>query len=107
MLTKHVHTSFGVQLSFPELYSFIKKQNLSLQEMMQANVTDLFHLPLSEQSYDQLTQLQDILQTLNISENTDQSTYIWGTGHYSAAKAYKQMIGHTNLHSAYGWLWKS
>jgi hypothetical protein len=51
-----------LKFSFPELYSFIKNQNLTLEQTLQSNLGDLFHLPLSQQAYDQF--LTDELQSI-------------------------------------------
>jgi hypothetical protein len=58
-----------LRTSFPKLFSYVKKQNMSLQQMLHADFASLFHLPLSEPAFHQYTQLQDMLQTLSISTN--------------------------------------
>jgi hypothetical protein len=50
-----------LKLSFHELYSFLKDQNRTLEQTLQSNLADLFHLPLSQQAYDQFITLQDML----------------------------------------------
>jgi hypothetical protein len=32
--------------------------------------------------------------------------YIWGSGQYIAAKAYKTIIGSQPVHPAYKWIWQ-
>jgi hypothetical protein len=61
------------RINFFELYSFAKKKQISIQESK--NIVDLpslFHLPLSEEAFAQLAQLQDLLDSIQISEDKDQ-----------------------------------
>lgn len=52
---------------YPKLFSFAKKANLSLQEVWSApNFIELFHLPLSEQAYEQMQQLYQVLQDVDL-----------------------------------------
>jgi hypothetical protein len=80
---------------------------MTLEQTLQANLDDLFHLPLSQQAYDQFLQSQILLKSLITADGIDIWTYIWGSGHYYSAKAYKRLIGYTNIHPTHVWLWKS
>jgi hypothetical protein len=33
--------------------------------------------------------------------------YIWGGGNYSSAKAYKHLMGRSQIYLAFKWLWQS
>jgi hypothetical protein len=61
----------SLQVTFPELFSFVKKQDMILQMLMQADLPSLFCLPLSEIAYQQSTQLQEMLQRLSITTSSD------------------------------------
>jgi hypothetical protein len=96
------------ELNFPELYSFAKKKQISVQEAKNTvDLPNLFHLPLSEEAFAQLSQLQDLLDSIQISEDKDQWLYIWNSGHFSSSKAYKSLSGHCWVHPAFKWLWRS
>jgi hypothetical protein len=73
--------------------------------MNQHALQDNFQLPLSEQAYDQFSELEHYMQALQLNDNGDQWKYIWGSGHYSSSKAYKHLIGAQPFHPAYIWLW--
>jgi len=93
---------------YPELYSFAKNKNISLANAKQTeNIHNLFHLPLSEQAYDQLQRLQTDIERINETVEHDTWSYIWGNSYYSSAKAYKSMKGHNIVHNSYKWTWSS
>ena len=47
------------------------------------------------------------LNELEIRQEPDEWTYIWGTNLYQASRAYKQMKGFRQTHKGYKWLWDS
>lgn len=64
----------GLLLSqqFPELLSFVKNQNISVQSMMQSDQPlSNYHLPLSIEAYNQHNYLQLILQNVHITDDSD------------------------------------
>jgi hypothetical protein len=65
-----------LKFTFPELYSFINDQNLTLEQTLQSNLADLFHLPLSQQAYEQFLILHDDLHSIITSQEVDTRTYI-------------------------------
>jgi len=66
-----------------------------------------FHLPLSVEVFAQLGQLQSIMQEIHLTDLSNIWTYSWGSATFSLRKAYRQLSGHCNIHSALKWLWKS
>lgn len=96
-----------LQLAMPELYSFAKNQLTSVKKVFNtADQTQLFHLPLSAQAFQQFQQLTPLLQDSPQNQEPDVWKYSWGE-QYSSTKAYKLLMGHTQIHDAYKWLWKS
>lgn len=58
-----------LQQAFPELFSYAKSINISVQRMKNvALLNTYFHLPLSTEAYDQFIQLEDIIQNLQLIE---------------------------------------
>jgi hypothetical protein len=91
-----------LRLQFPHLHSFAINENLTVKAAMeQDHLQDLFHLPLSEEAYDQFNELDVILQSLQLTGENDSWSYIWGNGQYSSAKAYKHLLV-AQVHPAYG-----
>jgi hypothetical protein len=39
----------------------------------------IFHLPLSGEAYIQFQELQNLVQDINIQQQADQWTYLWGS----------------------------
>lgn len=69
---------------FPELYSFTKKKNLSLHKVYgMPYLSNLFHLPLSLEAYDQFCALQNMMDNLELNGWNDIWMYIWGNAQYS------------------------
>lgn len=65
--------SAGILLStsFPRLYSFVHNPQASVKEILQAeNLEQTFSLPLSEQAYHELLELQSELQQLAYNPNS-------------------------------------
>ena len=93
---------------FPELHSFAKNKNLSLQGFLShEDSASLFHLPLSVQAYQQFLELLSLLQVVSLQDDSDTWTYIWGTTQYSTKKAYVHLSGYRSVHPAFKWLWDS
>jgi hypothetical protein len=67
----------------------------------------MFHLPLSEESYEWFCELHIILQSLPSPGGKYIWTYIWGNGEYSSRKAYKHLIGSQAAQPTFSWIWKS
>jgi hypothetical protein len=66
---------------YPELYSFTKSKTVSLAKAKGFNnLLDLFHLPLSQQAFAQLAQLESDLQHLTLNEDPDHWSCIWNSG---------------------------
>jgi len=94
--------------SFPELFSFVKSKTTILAAGKECeNLLDLFHLPLSQQAFHQLTILDSDLQQLAVNENSDQWTCIWNSKSFSVAKAYKHLSRHNIIPPSFRWLWHS
>jgi hypothetical protein len=92
--------------NFPELFSFAKNQNVTLQkdkEML--NISDLLYLPISQVA--QLLQLANLIQTFPRGDEYDIWTYIWGAPFFASMKAYKHLLGYRFVHPYYTWLQKS
>jgi len=78
-----------VKSSFPQLYSFTKKPKCSLWFFVDQNLDRLFHLPLSIQASNQLTDLQAVLQEgVWDPEEDDYWVYSWGSNTYNSRKCW-------------------
>ena len=65
----------------------------------------LFFLPLSEQALSQLHLLLPLLDEVNLEDEADIWTYIWGNS-ISSSTCNKSMIRSANPHHSFKWLWK-
>jgi hypothetical protein len=93
---------------FPELYSFAKNKKISyLRANSEAQLYELFHLPLSQQAHQQCNALQDLLNQNQMLDQNDTWSFIWNSSSYSVKKAYQHLSGHQHLHPIFKWLWKS
>lgn len=95
-------------INFPELYSFAIQKNISAQKVIQTDqLHQLFSLLLLEAAYQQFLHVQELLNSGIDVDGKDTWSYIWGSDHFSAQKAYKYMLGHIQVHPAIRWLWGS
>jgi len=94
--------------TYPELFSFAKNKLLSVQKALEVEPFHrMFHLPLSEEAFQQMELLHQLLQEQHFSDSTDLWHYIWGSPLFSSKKAYLHLTGHAQVHAVFSWLWKS
>lgn len=81
---------------YPGLFSFAKDQHISVQSFISltemADMTQLFHLPLSAQAYAQFHQLTTILDDTVLQTGNDTWSYIWGSNSFATSKAYLSLM---------------
>jgi hypothetical protein len=67
-----------LQEKLPRLFSFAKTQKSSVAMFLETpNLIEHFHLPLSEQAYQEFQELQDSVQNIQVNEDgNDQCHYI-------------------------------
>jgi len=103
----------GVQLlvivfSFQNFTLLQKNKLISLSKTLASDsLPSLFNLPVSVEAYNQLQELQYELSSLVLDDLNDSWTYIWGSPQFSSSKAYRSLIGHTQAHPIFKWLWKT
>jgi len=79
-----------LESKFPRLYSFARNKNISVARFLSNNTLEAqFHLPLSEQAFQEFQSLQELIQDLQVDQNSKDSwEYIWGSMNYSSSKCY-------------------
>ena len=66
--------------AFPELFSFARNPHISVSSVLDAGgPASLFHLPISQEAFQQLHQLAEDLNGLQETNDKDIWTYIWGS----------------------------
>lgn len=94
--------------TLPELLSFCKDVNVSVHTIKSAPaVVNLFQLSLSNEAFEQFQHLNTLIQNLQLTSDSDQWRYIWGSNTFSSRKAYRALIESSQVHPIYKWLWKS
>ena len=100
-----------LQQEYPHLYSFVQDATLTVQQVLSTEYLEyLFHLPLSNQAYQQFLLLEEVCHDLRQSEflhMSDTWSYIWGNSNFSASKAYRVIIGVKQVPPHFAWIWKS
>jgi hypothetical protein len=93
---------------YPRLASYVRREGISVQEVMQAEDLDtLFMLPLSAEALVELDTLQHQLQQLIYDpDNIDRWTPIWGTK-YTSRQYYKHIFSTVHAHPIFKIVWKS
>lgn len=59
------------------IYSFCKFKDDSLAMMFARKMHSVFHLPLSQQAYEECTQLEETMQSIQPRDMHDKWTYLW------------------------------
>jgi hypothetical protein len=92
---------------FPRLFSYVLSPNNSVAQVYQEeDISSLFYLPLSAQAYQELVQLQQLMQDNPLTQGNDQWAYSWGDK-YSSANFYRHIHSHLQVPNVYKWIWKS
>jgi len=94
-----------LRLTFPELFSFAKKPNISLKNAISVSpASSLFNLPLSVEAFGQFQQIESIIQDFRPSVEADIWCYIWGTSNFTPKKAYCQLLGTSWADPIFRWI---
>jgi hypothetical protein len=82
-----------MQEQYKCLFSYVLNEDISVKEFCSlANMDDIFHLPLSPETFQEYHEIQQVTQDLNISQSNDDSwTFKWGNS-YTSRKYYKFMF---------------
>ena len=75
---------------FPRLFSFAINLDISVKEIIMAQDLDsVFHLPISEQAFQELGELQGLLLSTDYDlDSNDSWTFMWGNQLYSSSRYY-------------------
>jgi len=93
--------------SVPELYTFVKNGKHTMQKVINnPDFTSLLQLPISQIAFTQLQRVNALLESVELTENPDKWFQRGGSEQYSAKKTYRALCGHSDIHSAFKWLWK-
>ena len=81
----------------PHLATFAKKYDVIVHDIVNQDfLQDLFHLPLSQQAYNEFLELEKkIHEAREYMERGDHDSwsYIWGSSDFSSKKAYNALVG--------------
>jgi hypothetical protein len=97
------------QTSNIQNYSLLQAtQNFLLKRPNNKNIYfQILQLSLSKQAYEQYLELNEAWDQITINNSKDRWRYIWGSYIYSTRKTYRHLMGHSNVHTVYKWLWKN
>lgn len=89
--------------SFPRLFSFAKNTHTTVSHFLRNDsIEEQFHIPLSEEAFQEYQELQGIIQGIQVQgETRDFWHYIWASSAYSSKQIYNfhsGTLGHP-LHS--------
>lgn len=91
---------------FPELHSYAKNDKESLDSYFAfMDWTDKFHLPLSNQVFEQATKLQSLKPQLQHSRK-DEWICLGRSSKLSSIKFYNSLIGGQDAHELFSVIWK-
>jgi hypothetical protein len=89
------------------LFSFAKNPTITVKALLHSTpLISNFHLPFSSEAYHQFLNLESRLNDIHILPEPDLWSFSWGNSLFSAAKAYKVLVGNHGVHPIFKWLWK-
>jgi hypothetical protein len=89
-------------------YSLLQRTNiLQCSSSVSRQHLKIYFTYHSEEAYQQYNHLLNIVDSINLQIGSDSWTYIWNSGIFTSKRAYKQIMGHIQVHPALSWLWKS
>ena len=94
--------------SFPNLFQQVISGSTSVREILHApDLASIFNLPLSQQAFDELLDLQDLISAIpyDTTEN-DHWSFVWGNDKYSSQKFYKLAFSTLDVPRSFSLLWK-
>mgnify|MGYP000865977159 FL=1 len=93
---------------FPRLHSFVVDDAITVKEFMERpDVLDHFHLPLSQEAYSELTQLQALLPLINLDgESKDIWKWPSKSGVFMSKIYYDSCFSHLVVDPIFKWIWK-
>lgn len=97
----------SLQLTYPHVYSFVKKPKLTLPDFTSEPLYSHFHLPLTAEAYQQYMAIEGILNNLQLNNMNDIWRHMGQSGQYSCSTVYKHLSGHSPTNPAFRWLWNS
>jgi len=90
----------------PNIAQFIKCPDMSVKEEA-SSLEDLFYIPISQATAEELEDLRVMIQSFMLSEETDQRIFCWDSGLYTAAKLYKLAFLTMQTPAVFRLVWKS
>jgi hypothetical protein len=107
LLWQDIWNGHSLQQEFPELFSFSRNTNITIKAAISnGQLEGCFHLPLSLEAHHQFLVLQSLVEDLQETQDPDQWIYSWGNPLFSASRAYKVLVGHRQVHTAFLWIWR-
>jgi hypothetical protein len=90
---------------FPQLFSFAKKKNATVQYFSQHDVATNVCTPLSTIAMQQFTELQDMMRELQLGTGLyDRWLYVWGLVTYAAGRAYRHIKDSDDASPVFAWV---
>ena len=93
---------------FPRLHSFVIDDTISIREFMELQeISEHFHLSLSQEVYTELTQLQDLMSFVSLNgEGKDIWKWPSKTGEFKSKIYYESCFSHLVVDPIFKWIWK-
>jgi hypothetical protein len=97
-----------LSIKFPRLMSFARNRNTLVQEIMEdVDLDELFILPLSQEAFEEMVQLQEEVQNINTNaDERDSWCQTWGKN-FTSKKFYSLIYSMVDAHQVHKMIWKS
>jgi len=93
---------------FPSLFQHAANNSSSVKEVMIAlDLASVFNLPLFQEAYDELVEMQETLSIIPYDPNAnDHWAFLWGNDRYSSQKLYKLAFATMDVPRTFSLIWK-
>jgi hypothetical protein len=108
LVYKH-HGYFWSLAPINKLKKGFEDEAISIQQFLLApDLDSLFDLPLTPEAFDEMLQLQDMLQMMQFDSNeSDSRSFIWGNQRYSSRCYYERVFANFSCSPVFKALWKT
>jgi hypothetical protein len=98
---KFENSNTPISERYPRIFSYALDDKLTAEEVYAVDdITQLFHLPLSSQAYEELQELSSHMRRNPLAVGKDSWIYVWGST-YTASKYYKHIHEHIQVIALY------
>ena len=93
---------------FPSAFSFATDPDMSVRQLLSSDrLSEVFHIPLSHEARQEVTDLQADTMGVSITEDKDSWSCVWGRGVFCSTQYYAYCFSQVQVDDVFKWIWES